>query len=101
MTYDQAKKYLDEHPHIINQQYQDANNSFIITDLLIAPVNSTLQEKIELLKEWHSEGISNENTLINASRINEDVDVYVIGRKGENFRIGLLSHHLAIPSKKV
>lgn len=95
MTYERAKKYMDEHFYVINQQYQDINNPFIITDFLIAPENSTLQEKIELLKQWREEGGSNENALINASMINEDLDVYVVGRKGEDYRIGLLSDHLA------
>jgi hypothetical protein len=95
MTYEQAKKYMDKHANVINEKYKDVNNSFVITDMLIAPENSTLQEKIELLKNWHAEGISNENALINASKINEDLEVYVIGTEGEDYRIGLLSDHLA------
>jgi hypothetical protein len=54
-----------------------------------------LQDKIELFKEWHAEGISNENALINSSEINEDLEVYVIGREGEDYWIALLSDHLA------
>lgn len=46
MTYERAKKYLDEHVYVINQQYQGINNPFIITDLLIAPKIQRCRKKL-------------------------------------------------------
>ena len=94
MSYEEAKKLIDNNTNITNQEYRDADNSFTITDILIAPKNSTLQEKITLLKEMHTAGMGNENALINASVVNEDLDVYIIGKGDNNYQVGLLRDHL-------
>lgn len=81
MTYEEAKEILDNHMYLINTESKLEEFPYRIGYLLIAPKDKSSSERMKVFNETFNTTNNNEGALRKLGFLNNNLEVYVFGKK--------------------
>lgn len=93
MNYEQAEKHREEYHYVVNETYNGVP-PFKIKHLLIAPKESSIEEKIKLIKLAFTD-IGLQRALIELKMIDKNLDLFIVSENNDDFLFINLADYLS------